>query len=317
MAQSADTDQQTGADSQVPVFTTVDGRRLIPVVPPEAAVSAEESTDTVVDKLAGNFSESVVNEVRKYGKPEWEQTESSTLDPIEDIEDMYTYDFKLPPHVHDKYVEAAAGDIVDLEQLKGPVDTELLAKIEQRRKLTEGRHADDVKWLKHKAYYRGINKVRAAKKQLEQIAAEDAEDAAVASTAVASPSSSLNPQPSQPHPALYSADEVLAGISDPSEWDMSYTAASYQQHPEVLQQLRSSFAACLGLPYVSPQQQQEREQQLRQALAQQQEEQQQAAELAAAKEAFVKKYTPFHVRICGLEAQVAVNRRVEYLLRIK
>jgi hypothetical protein len=46
----------------------------------------------------------------------------------------------------------------------------------------------------------------------------------------------------------------FAAISDPSEWDTSYLTASYQQRPEVLQQLRSAFAGTFQLPYTSPEQ---------------------------------------------------------------
>lgn len=299
MAPSVEPQQESEDNVEGPVLTSVDGRRFMPLARVDATASAEDSADTVTELLAGNYTQDVVDEVKKYGKPEWDVPESSTLDPIDDIEDMYNYDFKLPPKVHDKYVQEAAGQVMDLEKMKGPVDPEVLAKIEQRKKLVEGRHADDVKWMKHKAYYRGMQKVRAAKKQLEQAVAEDAAVAAgQQQTAVAAPQQQLpGPRQQTPQlaPSLYSENEVLAAISDPSEWDVSYTAATYQQHPEVLQQLRSSFAACFGLPYVSPEQQYEQKQQLQQTLAQQKAEQQKAAEFAAAKEALVKKYTPYQV----------------------
>lgn len=298
---SAPQDSQQAPDDaeQVPVVTAADGRRFVPVMTQGPASSTSEETDTVLEALAGNYTQDVVDEVRQYGKPEWEVTESSTLDPIDDIETMYAYDFKLPPKVHDQYVGAAAGEIKDLENMKGEVDPETLAKYEQRRKLTEGRHAEDIKWMKHKAYYRGMQKIRAVKKQLQQAAEEDAQDATADSSTTAANDSKHQQQPAvqQPQQRLshYSEAEVLAEISDPSEWDQSWVSPSYQQHPEVLQQLRSSFAKCFDLPYVSPQQQQEQELQLQQALAAQQAAKQRAAELERAKEAFLAKHSPYQV----------------------
>jgi len=40
-------------------------------------------------------------------------------------------------------------------------------------------------------------------------------------------------QQQQQRYAHYSDDEVLAGVGEPSEWDMSWTAADYTQHPQV------------------------------------------------------------------------------------
>jgi hypothetical protein len=73
-----------------------------------------------------------VSQVRGYGKPQWEQTESS-LDPVDDIGVFYDYDFKLPPQVHDDYVAAARDEIISLELMKRPVDPAVKAQIEQRR----------------------------------------------------------------------------------------------------------------------------------------------------------------------------------------
>jgi hypothetical protein len=163
--------------------------------------------------------------------------------------------------------------------------------------------------MKHKAYYKGVAKVRAAKKQLEQLEAEEAEDAAAAADGGAAgaaaaqvskqqPSKSSSSSSSGKHHnrlAMYSEGELLEEVSDPSEWEQGWDDASYTNHPEVLQQLRSAFAGSLGLPYVSPQQQAEREEAAAAAAAAAAAQQAQAAKLAAAKEEFLKKHAPYQV----------------------
>jgi hypothetical protein len=163
--------------------------------------------------------------------------------------------------------------------------------------------------MKHKAYYKGVAKVRAAKKQLEQLEAEEAEDAAAAAGGGAAAAAAAA-QGSKQHQgkssssssgkhhnrlAMYSEGELLEEVSDPSEWEQGWEGASYANHPEVLQQLRSAFAGSLGLPYVSPQQQAEREEAVAAAAAAAAAQQAQAAKLAAAKEEFMKKHAPYQV----------------------
>jgi hypothetical protein len=172
--------------------------------------------------------------------------------------------------------------------------------------LVEGRHAEDVRWMKHKAYYKGVAKVRAAKKHLEQLEAEEAEDAAAAAPpppAAAAAAAGVKQQPrssssSKPHNrlAMYSEGELLEEVSDPSEWEQGWNDPSYANHPEVLQQLRSAFAGSLGLAYVSPQQQAEREAAAAAAVAAAAARQAQAAKLEAATQDFVAKHTPYQVR---------------------
>jgi hypothetical protein len=174
------------------------------------------------------------------------------------------------------------------------------------RQLVEGRHADDVRWMKHKAYYKGVAKVRAAKKQLEQLEAEEADEAAAAAAAGGSAAQASKQQPSKssssssrhkPHNrlAMYSEGELLEEVSDPSEWEQGWNESSYANHPEVLQQLRSAFAGSLGLPYVSPQQQAKQEAAAAAAAAEVAVQQARAAELAAAREAFLAKHSPYQV----------------------
>lgn len=184
--------------------------------------------------------------------------------------------------------------------MKAPTDPALKSQVKQRRRLVEGRPAEDVRWMKHKAYYRGIQKVRAAKKQLEQILNEDDNEAAAAAAAAPTPpllQSKQQQQPGQQQLSMFSEDDLLAAVSDPSEWEQGWNDASYKTHPEVLQELRSAFAGSLGLPYVSPQQQAEKDAQWEKLMAAAAAKQAEAAELAAARQEFVAKHTPYQVGI--------------------
>eukprot|EP00879_Flechtneria_rotunda_P017459 GHRR01018297.1.p1 GENE.GHRR01018297.1~~GHRR01018297.1.p1 ORF type:complete len:280 (+),score=99.31 GHRR01018297.1:171-1010(+) len=261
-------EQQDGGSDSAAVLEATDGRRfkfIAPQASEDGEVAARDSTDTVEERLAGNFDESIVSEVKKFSKPAWEKPESG-LDPIDDAQTFYDYNFKLLPPVHDAYMEVAEEKKQQLEALKRAPSPAEKALIEQRKKLVEGKAPEDLRWLKHKAYYRGIQKVRAAKKQLEQAAeaAEDLQDIIAADTAAAKqhPQQAAPEKRSQEKLAWYSEDEVLAAVSDPSEWDNGWTATSYSQHPEVLQELRSAFAGCLNLPYVSPEEQKECQQRM-------------------------------------------------------
>lgn len=55
--------------------------------------------------------------MRKYGKAQWDQ-EPSSLDPIDDIQTFYDYDFRLPPEDYDAYQAAAKLKLDQLEDLK-------------------------------------------------------------------------------------------------------------------------------------------------------------------------------------------------------
>eukprot|EP00775_Hariotina_reticulata_P012371 gene12371-12506_t len=184
-----------------------------------------QSTDTVAERLDGAFSPDIVNEVREYGKPEWEKTES-TLDPIDDIETYYDYGFPLPPAAHDAYVAAAELEVQQLQNMKDQeIAPELRQQIEQRRDLVVGKTAEELRWLKHKAYYRGVRKIRAAKQALQQALDEDLAAAAAEGDGAAGAAANGPKQQQQfkdpSQLSLLSEEEVLAGL-----WRTSWALGS-------------------------------------------------------------------------------------------
>ncbi|KAF8057664.1 hypothetical protein HT031_006013 [Scenedesmus sp. PABB004] len=301
-----------GSEEGALVVVDADGRRLELVGPRAGLPEGGASSDTVAEKLAGNYSEDIVQEVRRYGKPAWEATESG-LDALEDIADFYAYDFRLPPGTHDAYVDAAAAEMAALEAAKAPLPPDAAAAIAARAALVEGKTAEELAWLKHKAYYRGVAKVRAAKRALEAAAADDggaeqqpAPAAPLPGGAGAAPAQRLG---------LLSEEEVLVAVSDPSEWEHGWNAPGYARHPDVLQSLRGAFAGALGLPYVSPAQQAEADAAWQQLLAQERARQRAAQELADAREALAAKhapfqaYTPEHLERQRRQRQLDAHRR--------
>jgi hypothetical protein len=199
---------------------SADGRVYDVLYLPSELDADVQSTDTVAERLEGAFSADIVDEVREFGKPEWEKTES-TLDPIDDIETYYDYEFPLPPAAHDAYVAAAELEVQQLQNMKDQeIPTELKQQIEQRRILVADKTAEELRWLKHKAYYRGVRKIRAAKQALQQALDEDLAAAAVEEAVIAGAAAAGNDPRQQRQQqfkepsklSLLSEEEVLAGL---------------------------------------------------------------------------------------------------------
>jgi hypothetical protein len=82
----------------------------------QASIAAAASY-TAQHSLSCPPSRFPLSQVRKFAKPEWD-VEPSSLDPIDDIETFYDYDFKLPPDAYDAYQAAAKLKLDQLEELK-------------------------------------------------------------------------------------------------------------------------------------------------------------------------------------------------------
>jgi hypothetical protein len=230
-------------------------------------VDQDVSTDVdSVDLLLGqDYTQDIVDEVKKYPKPPFDAADDS-LDPVEDFQEYVDYNLKFPPAYHDLAMRAAEEEIMELEQLKGPIDPELARKVEQRRQLVAGKPLEDVKWLKHKAYYRAMQRLHAAR---EAEAKEEREQYLTAKGAPldAVPADIIDLSPQQyverakqvlKHEAA--AAEAAMGPSSsnnqqqqeeaPEPWDTRWTAPGYDKHPQVVAQLAAAVAEMgwWGLP---------------------------------------------------------------------
>ena len=232
--------------------------------------SPKQDTGTDVDSvdmlLGQDYTQDVVDEVKKYPKPVFEGTDDS-LDPVEDFSEYVDYNLKFPPEYHDLAMRAADEEIMELEKLKGPTDPELAKKVEQRRQLVAGRPLEDVRWLKHKAYYRAMQRLHAAREdeaqeQREQYLASKAAplDAVPADIIDLSPQQYLErakqivkdeaaaAQAAMGTSSSHQQQQQQEGGSE--DWDMRWTAPGYDKHPHVVAQLAAAVAEMgwWGLP---------------------------------------------------------------------
>jgi len=130
----------------------------------------EREPDSVDALLGGAYSEGAIEGVRALGRPPWEE-EDSSLDPVSDLEDFLEHGLALPPATHDALQGAVGAAVAALEAAKGQrLAPAAEARVRARRALAEGAPAEEVKWLKLKAYHRGVARLR-------QEAAADAADA--------------------------------------------------------------------------------------------------------------------------------------------
>jgi hypothetical protein len=121
-----------------------------------------QEPDSLDELFQGEYEPSVVNEVRQYEKPAYEE-EASSLDPVDDIEEFVRHGFAIPPERYDEVQKEGLKHLNKLERLREPLEGEDKARVEQRLDLVKHRPLEDVRWLKHKAYYRSMEKIRAAK----------------------------------------------------------------------------------------------------------------------------------------------------------
>lgn len=121
---------------------------------------------------AGEYPQKIVDEVRTFEKPAWEE-EVSSLDPVSDIDDFVQHGFNIPPEDYDEVQKIGKARLWKLEKLKAPLDSEDQAIVDARVDMVKHRSLDDVKWLKHKAYYRAMEKIRADKAAEEKAHREE------------------------------------------------------------------------------------------------------------------------------------------------
>jgi len=101
----------------------------------EAAVTEPDTVEAVFGKA---YPKDIVDEVRSYEKPPWQEEESS-LDPIEDMEEYWRHDFALPPDVYEAVQHVAEQRAADLDALRDPPDEEYAGRVRTRQKLVEVR----------------------------------------------------------------------------------------------------------------------------------------------------------------------------------
>jgi hypothetical protein len=128
----------------------------------EEDAAERQEPDSLDELFQGEYEPSVVNEVRQYERPPWDE-EASSLDPVDDIEEFVRHGFSIPPERYDEVQREGLKHLNKLERLKQPLEPEEQAKVEQRIDLVKHKSLEDVKWLKHKAYYRSMQKIRAHK----------------------------------------------------------------------------------------------------------------------------------------------------------
>lgn len=128
----------------------------------ESLPSGEEQEErgSVTEKLGGEYSDEILDEVRQYSRPSWQQ-EDSSLDPIDDFDAYAEHGFKLPPGYYEVFEDAARKEVEALERMKLPPDPDKAALIEARKKLVKGRSLEELKWMKLHAYYRAMEMIRA------------------------------------------------------------------------------------------------------------------------------------------------------------
>ncbi|KIZ05086.1 hypothetical protein MNEG_2877 [Monoraphidium neglectum] len=165
-----------------------EGGTLYELVPAELENGAMEedarrkvAKDNVAELLGDQFEPDIIDEVREFSAPPWEASDES-LDPIEDLEDYALHEFRMPPPEYKAVQDAAQQELAELDQLRGPADPKLAARVAQRRALVQGRTAQDVAWLKTKAYHRAMRILRQRRLEREDASAapEDGEAADVA-----------------------------------------------------------------------------------------------------------------------------------------
>lgn len=99
------------------------------------------------------------------------------MDAIDDLSDYALHNFRIPPDDYELIQRAAQEEVDTLESLKGETDPQAAARVAARQQLVEGRTPQDVAWLKHKAYYRALKKMREQRRRREEAVAVDGEDA--------------------------------------------------------------------------------------------------------------------------------------------
>jgi hypothetical protein len=260
-------DEQQEKDYLVSFTDPADGSRW------EGPVT-ETETDTVEELLRKDYSSDIIQDVREFAPPNWVDSDSS-LDGIDDLEEYWWYNFRMPPHQYDRVQQLAEQRIQELEQLKGEVDPALISQIEQRKQLVAGKPLEEVARLKHAAYYRAMQQLRAAKaaqKQQDQQQALEAAGAptdiipanlitmtpaeylerssaqAAASTSASSPSSSSGKRGSkqQQQQGAYKDSAYHPSrqqVEDPEVWDPSWTNPGYTRHPQVVAQLADAVSS--------------------------------------------------------------------------
>ncbi len=82
---------------------------------------------------------------------------------MSDIDDFVQHGFNIPPAEYDEVQKIGKARLWKLEKLKAPLDSEDQAIVDARVDMVKHRSLEDVKWLKHKAYYRAMEKIRAEK----------------------------------------------------------------------------------------------------------------------------------------------------------
>jgi hypothetical protein len=254
-------DEQQGKDYPLSFTDPADGSRW------EGPVTDTE-TDTVEELLRKDYSSDIIQDVREFAPPNWVDSDSS-LDGIDDLEEYWWYNFRMPPHQYDRVQELAAQRIEDLEQLKGEVDPALISQIEQRKQLVAGKPLEEVARLKHAAYYRAMQQLRAAKaaqKQQDQQQALEAAGAptdiipadlitmtpaeylerstaqAAASTSTSSSSRGKHSSRQQQQQGAYKDSAYHPSrqqVEDPEVWDPAWSHPGYTRHPQVVTQLAS------------------------------------------------------------------------------
>eukprot|EP00798_Chlamydomonas_sp_ICE-L_P017139 gene17139-23443_t len=187
----------------------------------------------VDDKYKFEYSEETRDRLKSMNNPPWQETDES-LDPIEDMQAYQEFDYKYPPATYEKLVDASKSQIAELEALREarlPEDYEEVVRY--RKELVSGTAAEEIKWLKLRAYHRGqailrAREAAASKPESVQATLDEYQvpvDVVPAELLDLSPAEIAHKHASNQRKSLPQASSLP--YSEDSEWDPEWQATSH------------------------------------------------------------------------------------------